>query len=248
MKELLLDGLHPVVAERFSLFAGDILKEYAGAVHSLHLVGSAVTPDFREKSSVIHSVVIIGKMDFGFIRFIASLGNKYRKKGFAAPLIMTPGYIEHSLDVFPVELHDFQLIHRTVFGDDVFSGLSFDRGHMRLQCERDAKAKLIGLRQSYISSLGERKRLVEILSHSIIGCMPMLRALIFLLGKEPPVKRLEAINTLREMTSIDAHVFEKLLLLRAGAVKPSREELDGIFERYYKVLEEIVRVVDGLQL
>ena len=247
MKELHFDSLSPVVAKRFAPFAGDILEGYGGIVHSLHIVGSAVTHDFREKSSVIHSVIVISRMDFGFIRFIASLGRKYAKKGIAAPLIMTPDQIQSSLDAFPVEFHDFRLIHRTVFGDDIFSGITVENGHLRLQCERDAKAKLIGLRQSYLSSLGDRKRLIAILSQSIIGCMPLLRALVFLLGKEPPVKRLDAIRVFQEMTSIDARIFETLLSVRAKSIKPSKEEINHIFERYYAVLEEIVRVVDDLQ-
>ncbi len=246
-KEMLLEGLNPAVAGRISPFIAEIARDYSGNIHSVHIVGSAVTPDFKEKTSVIHSVIILNKMDFGFIRYIASLGKKYRKKGIAAPLIMTPDYIKSSLDVFPVEFHDFRLIHKTVLGEDILGGLPIEPEHLKLQCEREVKARLVGLRQSYISSLGEKGLLVDFLSQSVVGCMPLLRAVIYLHGKEPPVKRHDAIRTLQEMTSINAGIFEKLLLLRAGAVKLSGEELHKTFEQYYEVLESIDKIIDELQ-
>ncbi len=243
-----LVGLNPVVADRITPFFGEMLKECPESIHSIHLVGSAVTPDFKEKTSVIHSVIVLEKVDFGFLRFIASLGKKYRKKGIAAPLIMTPEHIRNSLDAFPMEFHDFRLIHKTIMGDDIFGNLPIEKGHLRLQCEREIKVKLIGLRQSYISSLGEKGALADILSRSIVGCMPLIRALIYLLGKESPVKRHEAIRTLQELTSIDAGVFERLLMVRSGVKKPSGEEIHRIFEDYYAVLEDVDRTIEDLQI
>ena len=240
--------LSPVVAERSAPFFNDILLRYPGEVHSLYIVGSAVTPDFREKGSVIHSVIIFHKIDFGFIQFIASLGRKYGKKGIAAPLIMTPEYIRDSVNVFPIEFHDFQLIHKTVAGEDIFKDMVINKAFLKLQCEREIKVRLIGLRQSYLTSLGDKRSLAEILSHSVVGCMPLIRGVLFLFDKEPPVKRHDAIRMFQELASIDAGVFERLLQLRAGLIKPSKEELHHIFEHYHTVLENVEAFIDAIRL
>lgn len=247
MKEMNLKGLIPAVSGRVAPFIAEILKGYSENTHSIHIVGSSVTPDFREKTSVIHSVIILNKMDFGFIKFIASLGKKFRKKGIAAPLIMTPDYIAKSLDAFPVEFHDFRLIHKTVVGEDILKGLAIDKRDLRLQCEREIKSKLIGLRQGYISTLGEKESLAGVLSQSIVGCMPVIRAIIYLLGKEPPVGRPDAIKIFQETTLIDAGIFERLLQLRANVFKPSSDELHHIFEEYYAALENIGNIIDNLR-
>src|SRR5271157_2257548 len=225
MQPLNTAELSPLVAERISPFFMEVQMGYPDAIHSLHIVGSAVTPDFRVKGSVIHSVILLHAIDFGFIQFISALGKKYGKKGIAAPLIMTPHYIRDSLDVFPIEFHDFQLIHKTVAGEDIFRDIVIGKNFLKLQCEREVKVRLIGLRQSYVTSLGDKGRLAEILSHSVIGCMPLIRAVLFLLGKEQPVKRHEAIREFQSLTSIDVGIFEQLLQLRAGLIKPSKEEL-----------------------
>ncbi len=248
MQMLNTGELNPVVAERSVPFFSDVQLRYPEAVHSLHIVGSAVTPDFREKGSVIHSVIIVHKIDFGFIQFIASLGKKYRKKGIAAPLILTPEYIRDSINVFPIEFHDFQLIHKTVAGEDIFKYLVISKAFLKLQCEREAKVRLIGLRQSYLTSLGDKRGLAEILSHSVVGCMPLIRGVLFLLDKEPPVKRHDAIRVFQELISIDAGIFERLLQLRAGLIKPSKEELHHIFEHYHTVLENVEAFIDAIRL
>lgn len=247
MNELNLREINPIVAGQVSSFFLDILRSYSHNIHSIHIVGSAVTPDFNEKTSNVNSVIILHKINFDFIRFLASLGKKYSKKGIAAPLIMTLEYVYDSLDVFPVEFHDFHLIHKTVFGEDIFGGLVIEKGHLRLQCEREIKARLIGLRQSYISSFGEKDRLANILSQLIVGCMPIIRAIIYLLGKEPPARRHDAVRTFNELTSIEAGVLERLLMLKSHAIKPSVEELHQIFEQFYSVLEKTGKVVDEIR-
>lgn len=248
MQMLNTGELNPVVAERSVPFFSDVQLRYPEAVHSLHIVGSAVTPDFREKGSVIHSVIIIHKIDFDFIQFIASLGKKYGKKGIAAPLIMTPEYIRDSINVFPIEFHDFQLIHKTVAGEDIFKDLVISKAFLKLQCEREVKVRLIGLRQSYLTSMGDKRSLAEILSHSVVGCMPLIRGVLFMFDKEPPVKRHDAIRVFQELTSIDAGIFERLLQLRAGLIKPSKEELHHIFERYHTVLENVESFIDEIRV
>ena len=61
--------------------------------------------------------------------------------GISAPLIMTPDYIQKSLDVFPVEFLNFRLIHHTLLGKDILGELEIDRGNMQRQCEREIKGE-----------------------------------------------------------------------------------------------------------
>jgi hypothetical protein len=121
-----------------------------------HIVGSSLTQDFNEKTSDINSIVVLKAMDLKFVEFIAPLGKKYRKKSVAAPLIMTQEYIAGSLDVFPIEFLDLKLIHETVFGEDILKDTEIKTSDLRQQCEQEIKTKLIGLRQGYVSSMGDK--------------------------------------------------------------------------------------------
>jgi len=246
MEKVNLEGIDPVVSERMAPFIEDILKGEAGNLHSFHIVGSALTADFNKKTSDINSVVVLKEMDLGFVEFLAPLGRKHRKKGVAAPLIMTPQYIKDSLDVFPIEFFNFRLIHHTVFGDDILGGLEIEDRHLRLQCEREIKTKLIWLRQGYISSLGDKRLLSERLSESITGYIPLFRAIIHLLGKEPPVLSRDVVVTIQEMTSIETGIFEKMLMLRRKELTLSMDEVIAFFEAYYLGTERIGKIINDL--
>lgn len=224
----------------------DLLAGHGQKVHSFHIVGSAVIPDYNEKLSDINSVIVLNDMDLEFIEFLAPLGGKYGKKRIAAPLVMTPDYIRDSLDSFPIEFLDFKLVHATLYGEDLFTALELDRTHLRLQCEREIKTKQIGLRQGYISSLGRKDQLAGALVRSFIGSMPLFRAVILLLGKKPPIARPEVITTFTECCNIDSAILRDLLALKNARIKPAEQNLRKMFERYYRSLETIGKIIDEL--
>ncbi len=248
MNDMDFSGLTSAVPNKIAPFVQEVLAARKPEVHSIHIVGSAVTPDYHEKRSDINSVVVLNEFDLGFIEFLAPLGRKYGKKGIAAPLVMTPQYIRNSLDAFPVEFLEFKLIHRTVYGEDILAGIELSRPHLRLQCEREIKTKLIGLRQGYLSSLGKRSLLAPVLVRSFTGSLPLFRAIIHLLGKKPPVARPDVLTVLGAAAGFGTTVFEQLLHLKAGRIKPSEQELRSLFETYYTALESLGKIVDELRV
>jgi predicted nucleotidyltransferase len=248
MAGLHLEELFPSVAERIKPLLDEILEGYSDNVHSVHIVGSAVTEDFDEKTSDVNSIFVLKQMDLKFIELIAPLGKKYGKKKIAAPLIMTPDYILRSLDVFPIEFHDFRLIHKTVLGEDILNTVEINLSDLRNQCEREIKSKLIGLRQGYISAQGDKKLIMESFVRSISGYMPLFRGIILLMGKIPPVRKHEVIASLSGCTGIDTGIFNHILEIKRGHIKPGKEELDTVFENYYEATEKIGKLIDEHQV
>jgi predicted nucleotidyltransferase len=242
-----MSDLPPAAAKKINPMFDEVLREYGAKIHSIHIVGSAAMSDYNEKLSDVNSVIVLHTMDLKFIEFLAPLGRKYGKKGVAAPLVMTPEYIRDSLDTFPVEFHDFKLIHRTIYGQDLFRELNIAGRHLRLQCERELKSKLIGLRQGYLSSLGKRRELTAVLIRSFTGSMALFRAIITLLGKEPPVPRTDVITAITTATCTGTGVYEKILLLRARSIKPTEQDLRSMFELYYNALEATGKIIDELR-
>lgn len=237
--------LNPSISEKIYPFFKEILSAEPN-IHSIYIVGSAITPDFNEKTSDINSVIILHKLNFDFLKLLSNLGNKYSKKKIAAPLLMTLDYIHESLDVFPVEFHEFRLIHKTIYGDDILSDLKIEKRYLRLQCEREIKARLIGLRQGYISSLSKKENITDVISAFIVGYIPVLRAIIYLLDMTPPVKRSDVIEVFGKLSSIKTDPLIHALKLRSQALKLSSEEVNEIFESLYLMVEETGRFVNEI--
>ena len=248
MLQLKLDSLSTVVSQKIKPFIDEISNKYTENVHSIHIVGSAVTEDFNVKKSDINSVFVLNKMDIKFIELLAPFGKRYKKKGISAPLIMTPEYIDNSLDVFPIEFLDFKHIHETIYGEDILNGIEINKVDLRHQCEREIKSKLIGIRQGYISSQGDKKLLVERFSTSINGYMPLFRGIIFLMGKQIPIKKHDVILTLSLATGVNTDIFNKVLSIKKGTIKPKPDEIDIVFEEYYEATENLGNLIDELEV
>ncbi|GBE05115.1 MAG TPA: hypothetical protein ENG95_06765 [Nitrospirae bacterium] len=247
MSNLTLDKLNPLAAEKIKPFLEDILGNYQEKIHSIHITGTAITDDFDTKTSDVNSIFVLKEMDLKFLELIAPLGKKYGRNRVAAPLIMTPDYISSSLDVFPIEFLNYKLLHRTVFGEDILENTEINRLDLRRQCERELKAKLIWLRQGYISSMGNRKMLTQGFADSISGHIPLFRGLIVLLGKEPPIRQGDVIKTLAEVSGVNTEVFSKVLKEKREKIKLSIEELNTTFEDYYAVTERLGEIVDEIK-
>ena len=226
-------GLPSMAANKIRPFFEEVMQCCPEKVHSVYVTD-------------VNSLIVLNDLHFEFFKFLAPLGKKFKSKGIAAPLVMTPSYIQDSLDVFPMEFLELRLIHKTALGPDIVQNLEIDPVLLRLQCEREIKTRLIGLWNGYISSTGETDMIAQLLYRSIKGCMPLFRSIVFLLGKLPPIKKMDVIGAISDNTGIDKDILIKALLLKESPIK-NREELLSLFERYYGNLETVAGIVNALQ-
>ena len=248
MTLLNLAKLHPKASERIEPFFEQILAEHQAEIHSLVVSGSAITADFDSKISDVNSIIILKNMDLKFLMAIAPLGKKYGKRQVAAPLIMTPEYITGSLDVFPIEFLNFKLMHHTAFGEEFLDRIEIEARNLRHQCEWEIKTKLIGLRQGYLAAEADRKLLAENFSSILTAAIPLFRGIVFLLRSQTPIERNEVLEALAEAVGIDTAVFSTVLEVKQRIIKPSIDEFNEIFEKYYAVLEKLGKTIDEITI
>jgi hypothetical protein len=232
---------------KFKPFLDIVLNNYIDKIHSIYITGSALTEDFTPNTSDINSIIVLNKMDLKFLENFAPLGKKFGKKQISSPLIMTPDYISSSLDVFPVEFLTINLLHKTVFGEDILKDIKINNSDLRYQCERELKVKLIEIRQGYLSSLGNRKFLADGFIRSFSGYIPLFRGIIVLLGKTPPKENKEVLITLQDVSGVNLDVFNKVLKSKKDKTKLSIETLNSIFEDYYKAIEHLGNITDEIK-
>ena len=247
MSVINLETLNPSAAKRIRPFFDEILDSFRDKMHSVYVTGTAITNDFNDSISDVNSIFVLKEMDLKFLELLAPLGKTYGKKRVAAPLIMTPAYIQASLDVFPIEFLNFKILHTTVYGEDLFEEIEITRSDLRHHCERELKVKLIWLRQGYLSAMGDRKLLTEGFVNSITSYIPMFRGIITLLGKEPPAMQSQVITALSEAAHINTDVFTQVLKEKHEKIKLSIDELNTMFEDYYEATEKIGKIVDEIK-
>jgi len=146
-----------------------------------------------------------------------------------------------------LEFFNIKLLHKTTCGEDLFQALEIDRSDLRLQCERELKVRLIGLRQGYLSSSGDAKILTDLFTGTVSGYIPLFRGILLILGKEPPINNDDVLTALQEVTGVDTRVFKTVLKQKKQKAKLMIKQLNAIFEDYYAAIEKLGDITNGIQ-
>jgi hypothetical protein len=244
-----LSGLVDSVASIIRSFAQEILSKIHAQVESIAITGSCLTGDYIHGKSDINSVLVPKEITVPVLDMLASMGKRYGKKGVRAPLIMTQDYIHRSLDVFPIEFLDIKLIHKTIYGDDMFSTLDIDKSMLRLQCERDLKAKLINLRQGYISCAGKKGDLTLLLLDAFPGFFPLFRAMLYIvqINKQPSLLKADVLTDVESTFDVPLDVLREIHSIKAKKKSSfSNEQAHRLFNEVYRVTNDFSLKMDKL--
>ncbi len=226
-------------------FVVDIQEHFGADLINVTVVGSATGADFQVGTSDINTVLVLSRLERSHLDVMSSMIKSLRKHSMALPLLMTPQYIERSRDVFGVELLDFQLSGKAVLGDNLFSGLSFERSDVRLQCERELKAMLIRLRQGYMASAGNVRLLRDVLVSSGKTLLPYLRAMVWLNQGDRENSIQGTLSQARETLGIETAALDTLVQWRNTKVKVKSDALILGFDATYTVIEQLADWVDS---
>lgn len=234
--------------EIFDAITNDYKDIYGGDLVSIILYGSAASGNYIPKKSDINFLIVLTEEGINQLKKSFKTVEKWHKRKVSIPLFLTKSYISTSLDSFPIEFLTMQKSYQLVFGEDVLKELSFNKDHLRLQCERELKGKLLQLRQVYLESSGKTRNLKYIIENSLTAFISIFQALIYLKNKDVPSdKRMVIAQTSKEV-GIDEQVFLNLLKVKEGTVKLSSEAMKALFEDYIKEVRKLSSTVDQLVL
>ena len=177
------------------------LKALVGAEGtSLTLYGAVLRCPFDAALQSARSVLVVRRVELDVLRRLAEEGLRFGKSGISAPLIMTPDYIRDSQDTFPLELIEIHQHHMMLFGDDPFSQLAVEDAHVRLQCERELKSILIGLRQGLLAAAGREKVIGPIETDVGEALIRTLRGMLWLKGRKEALPAKEVLDGAEQIT------------------------------------------------
>ena len=248
-KMMNLDGLPanalPVIRE----FADDVIRIGGNELESIVLAGSILTQDYISGISDINPVIVIKTLGQDFLDGLAGLGKKFGRKKVRAPLVITNEYLGRSVDVFPIEFLEIKLIHKTIYGTELFSGINIEKPMLRLQCERELKAKLVHLSRGYISASGDKDIIVKLILDASSGFYPLFRAILFMTGGIAPVERFTVLNAIESHLRVNLDCLKSVQNLRSQK-KPSlkNEELRELFKKLYDLTHKLSLIVDEIVL
>jgi hypothetical protein len=234
----------PVTPDAVQQLVGDLRSVFQERLESVviygasgHLPGSLA----GGPRDIAYTLAQVESLRVTDLRACAGYTPAWRARKVATPLLLTPRMLRRSLDVFPLELAEILANHRVLFGPDPFAGLAVGREDIRRACEVHARGHALHLREGFIESGADPKRLARIVVDSAIPLASLLAGFSRLEGGAEPLP--EFLDGLATRAGFDANVFRAVDQAgRSGAMSPS--DAEAYFPGYIDAVERLVTYID----
>jgi predicted nucleotidyltransferase len=224
----------------------EVKNTYKENLVSIILYGSKASEEDSKKYSDYNLLIIFENLKFEDLKLMHKLMKKWIKYN-PPPLLFTIDELKKSTDVFPIEFLDIKEHHKVLYGKDPFEELEILDSNIRHECEAELKGKLLKLKQGYIMTGGNKKRIKDIMIHSISTFLIIFRHIIRLFGEVPPKKRVDALNILSEKLGINKEPFLHILDMRNQKRDILKLDPENVMKEYIKEIEKVVDFIDNLE-
>lgn len=224
----------------------DRLVEAAGDdLVSVVLYGARVHGDYEHDEEHFHLLIVLSDLGLEQVEAIAGPVRWWLGKKKPYPRILSPQVIRDAADVFPIEFLDITRHHEVLHGDDPFGELDVRTDHLRLQCERELREKLMRLQEGYIAANDKPRQLRRLLVESYLTFAQIFRGCLHLNsegGDGVPTHTIEVVRAFCEHAELEAAPFEQVH--RFYAREENIEDPAATFASYYSQLRSAVGAID----
>jgi predicted nucleotidyltransferase len=210
------------------------------------LYGSVAAGDYVAGYSDVNLLCVLGETSFASIEALAPVMEWWGKQKHRMPLLMGAEEMRRSADVFSIEFLDMRRNHRVLWGDDILTTLEIPLRLHRSQVEYELREKTILLRQRLLMVSGSTEAKWELLLRSLPAFGTLFRHALIALGDAGAGSKREAAAALASKLGIDAGVFGELLDIREQKSDRKAAQLDEMFARYLKLVEQVTAAVDKM--
>ena len=233
---------------QFEAFIDDLRAAHGKNLASVILYGSSAAGDFVRHTSDYNMLIALHKITPKDLRDAQAPMREWTRLGHPVPVYFTVSELETAADVFPIEFHQMEGARKILYGTDVLANLEISDAHLRHQTEFELRSKLIQLRRRYIPASVSVENLVILMSESLSSFAALFRAVLLLVGLEPPVTKREVVALTAQHLQIDGVPFEKIFNIRANNFAKTLDEVEAnkLFAEYIEQIEKVIEVVDKL--
>ena len=210
------------------------------------LYGSVAAGDYVADYSDVNLLFVLRETSFGAVNALAPVIQWWSKQKHRPPLLMGAEEMRHSSDVFSIEFLDMRRHYRVLWGDDVLKPLEIPMRLHRAQVEYELREKTIVLRQGLLAASASDEAKWELLIRSLPAFGTLFRHTLIALGDPGAGSKREAAAMLTDKTGIDTSVFGQLIDIRENRAKRKSAQVDAVFARYLKLVDEVTAAVDKM--
>lgn len=234
---------------QFAAFIDDIKATHGRNLAAVILYGSAAAGDFVARQSDYNLLIALNEITPRDLRNAHACMREWTKMGHPIPVYFTVSELQTAADVFPIEFHNMERARKILYGTDVLANIAISDKFLRHQTEYELRSKLIRLRRQYIPASVSVEGLVSLMTESLSSFASLFRAVLLLIGLEPPVTKHEIVALTAQHLKIDGAVFEKIFNIRENNFAKTLDETEAnrLFADYMREIENVIAAVDNLK-
>jgi predicted nucleotidyltransferase len=225
-------------------FVRDLRGALAERLQAAALFGSAARGEWLEGISDVNVLVLLDRIDPAVLERAAPTARTAMARG-VTPLLMEVDEWRRAADVFPIELADMKDASEPLFGDDPAAVLPVHPQTLRLQAERELRAKLLHLHGALLVAADDRKRLGQILVHALPSFTAYLRAALRLAERPVPRGSREVIEAASTLTGADGTPFIRVLDARHAGGKLELRLTDPLVDGFNQAAARLSAYIDA---
>src|SRR6516162_5008860 len=215
---------------------------------SVVLYGSAASGEFHARHSDLNVLCVLENLDTLALASLSPVVTWWARKGHPAPLIFSLEELQRASDVFAIEFLDIKARHRILWGQDVFTALEVPTGLHRVEVERELRTDLLKLRQHYLTTPGDNKAVLRLMTESVSSFASLFRHALIALGETTAEqlshRKREIIDRAAHLLGFDAGGFNTVLDIREGRLRPGQVDVPATFRSYLQAVEKVTNEVD----
>lgn len=225
-------------------FVSELRGTLAGRLQAASLFGSAARGEWIEGVSDINVLVLVDDIDAPLLARTAPIAQSAAAHGIT-PLVMEVEEWRRAADVFTIELADMKDASVPLFGTDPAAVLPVQPAILRLQAEREMRAKLLHLHGAMLMTADDAERLGAILVHALPSFAAYLRALLRLAGEAVPRDTRTVIEAACRHAGADPVPFLRVLDARLAGGSFQLRLDDPLADAFNTTAETIAACIDN---
>lgn len=192
----------------------------------------------------VRTLGLVERVAFDDLARLVPLSAEWQRRGLAVPLLLSRHEFERSLDVFPLEYGSIIANHVAIVGEHVFGDTRVSEADRRRGCEEQAKSHLIHLREGFLETQGDPRKVARLIASSAPAFQTLLANLAQLEASASiDVETDPLASTIERTIGVPAALVVDVLSAPAGLGTVA--DPTALLERYIDASERIWRYVDG---
>lgn len=226
----------------------DLRAAHADNLASVVLYGSAAAGDHIELRSDHNLLIALRRITAEDLHASQAPLRQWQDLGQPMPVYFTVAELQDAADVFPIEFLQMEKARKVLYGSDPFEFLKISHSHLRHQTEYELRTRLISLRRLYIRASVSVEKLSALMSDSLGSFAALFRAVMILLGHDPPIAKPDSVRAAVRLLELDGAPFEQILELRTGKGKALAErDANNLFSAYMAQIERVIDAVNRIE-